>query len=196
MFWSSCRLCIQRFERFIAAVNVRNQLEYTLVRMRLPALAALICIGASPSVAQERWWPDRMVGLSQYPPLARQARIEGVVELLCLLDENGSVLKVTSISGHPLLLATASENAIKWHFRRVLRRGAVDRETTLVYQFQIAGEPVRSPPKTEFVFEGPNKILLTTEPACPDHAPCTPEGKKHWERRSTKRSKELPFAYP
>ena len=42
-----------------------------------------------------------------YPPLAKQARISGVVHLSALIGKEGNVINLAVISGHPLLIPSA-----------------------------------------------------------------------------------------
>jgi TonB family protein len=51
-----------------------------------------------------------------YPPLARQTRITGDVELKLEVRHDGSVASVVAASGHPLLRQTALENAQQSQF--------------------------------------------------------------------------------
>lgn len=49
-----------------------------------------------------------------YPPLARQARVQGLVILQCTIDREGRVTEVKVLRGHPLLDAAAVEAVRKW----------------------------------------------------------------------------------
>jgi len=51
-----------------------------------------------------------------YPPMARQLKIEGSVELEALVAESGAVEKVSIISGNPVLTRPAAEAVKKWKF--------------------------------------------------------------------------------
>jgi hypothetical protein len=52
-----------------------------------------------------------------YPPLAKQARIEGKVELELAVDPtSGDVLSASSLSGHPLLVTNSIDSAKRWRF--------------------------------------------------------------------------------
>jgi len=51
-----------------------------------------------------------------YPPLARQARIEGQVQIDAVLDENGSVVEMKVVSGPALLYQAALEALRKWKY--------------------------------------------------------------------------------
>lgn len=53
----------------------------------------------------------------EYPPLARQARIEGQVQIDAVLDEQGNVIEMKVVSG-PLLLYQAALGALKqWKYQ-------------------------------------------------------------------------------
>ena|ERR1017187_9711407 len=51
-----------------------------------------------------------------YPPIARQLKIVGDVELEVLVAESGVVEKVSILSGNPVLTRPASEALKKWKF--------------------------------------------------------------------------------
>jgi TonB family protein len=55
--------------------------------------------------------------------LARNARIQGVVKLTILVDQEGKVSCVRLIQGHPLLVGAALEDARKWTFRPMTQGG-------------------------------------------------------------------------
>jgi TonB family protein len=52
-----------------------------------------------------------------YPPLAKQARIEGTVRLTLQVNANGTVARVVQASGHPLLSPAAIEAARQCSYR-------------------------------------------------------------------------------
>ena len=51
-----------------------------------------------------------------YPPIAKQLKIEGAVELEVLVTESGAVEKVNIVSGNPVLTRPASEAVKKWKY--------------------------------------------------------------------------------
>ena len=51
-----------------------------------------------------------------YPPLARQARIQGVVVLQAQISKDGSIQNLQLISGHPMLAPAAIEAVKQWKF--------------------------------------------------------------------------------
>ena len=46
-----------------------------------------------------------------YPPLAKQLRLEGTVAVEVLIDETGKVVSAKAVAGHPLLMAEAVKAA-------------------------------------------------------------------------------------
>jgi TonB family protein len=58
-----------------------------------------------------------------YPPLARQARISGVVRLSVLIGVDGTVRNIQIVSGHPLLVPAAVEAVRTWVYQKTLLNG-------------------------------------------------------------------------
>jgi TonB family protein len=58
-----------------------------------------------------------------YPPLARQARIQGVVRFNVIIGKDGHVENATLMSGHPLLVPAAQEALKQWIYRPTLLNG-------------------------------------------------------------------------
>jgi len=52
-----------------------------------------------------------------YPPLARQARIAGDVELMLSIRRDGSVESAVFVSGHPMLKQAALDSAQRSQFK-------------------------------------------------------------------------------
>ena len=96
-----------------------------------------------------------------YPSLARQARISGVVVVEAKLDDKGEVAEATAISGHPVLIPDCLANIRKWRFRPNARRLAV-----VVYNFAFPcqGLLYNSESQRQFVLESPNFATVTATP--------------------------------
>ena len=60
----------------------------------------------------------------QYPPIARQMKIAGHVEVEAVVDTDGSVVTAKSVSGNPLLTQTAVSAVEKWKFTPFTSNGA------------------------------------------------------------------------
>jgi len=52
-----------------------------------------------------------------YPPLAKQARIQGAVKLEGIIAKDGTIQQLKVISGHPLLVAAALDAVRQWRYR-------------------------------------------------------------------------------
>lgn len=58
-----------------------------------------------------------------YPPLARQARISGVVRLEGVIARDGTIQQLRAVSGHPLLIPAALDAVRKWVYQPTLLNG-------------------------------------------------------------------------
>jgi len=75
-----------------------------------------------------------------YPPLARQARIQGVVILQAQISKDGNIENLQLISGHPMLAPAAIEAVKQWKYRPYLLNGEpVEVETQVQVNFTLAG---------------------------------------------------------
>ena len=76
----------------------------------------------------------------QYPPLARQARIQGVVKLSAVIAKDGSIQKLEVMSGHPLLVPSALSAVKQWRYKPTLLNGeAVEVLTNIDVNFTLSG---------------------------------------------------------
>ena len=75
-----------------------------------------------------------------YPPLARQARIQGSVVLQAVISREGKIENLQLISGHPMLVSAAMEAVRQWRYRPYfLNEQAVEVETTVTVNFVLGG---------------------------------------------------------
>lgn len=75
-----------------------------------------------------------------YPPLARQARIQGTVILQALISKEGNITNLQLISGHPMLAPSAIEAVKQWKYRPYLLNGEpVEVETQIQVNFTLSG---------------------------------------------------------
>ena len=58
-----------------------------------------------------------------YPPLAKQARISGVVRFNAVIGKDGTIQNLTLVSGHPLLVPSATEAVRQWVYQPTLLNG-------------------------------------------------------------------------
>jgi TonB family protein len=77
-----------------------------------------------------------------YPPLARQARIQGTVILQLQIDKAGGVQNVQLFSGHPMLAPAAIEAVKQWKYTPYLLNGdPIAMETKARVNFTLSDEP-------------------------------------------------------
>jgi periplasmic protein TonB len=75
-----------------------------------------------------------------YPPLARQARIQGQVVLRAVISKDGSIENLTLVSGHPMLAPAAIEAVKQWKYKPYLLNGEpVEVDTEVQVNFTLAG---------------------------------------------------------
>lgn len=110
-------------------------------------------LSATPTVAPKIATPQRVrvsSGVStgmlvrkvppSYPPLARQARIQGTVILQATISKEGSIENLQLISGHPMLAPAAIEAVKQWKYKPYLLNGEpVEVETQVQVNFTLAG---------------------------------------------------------
>src|SRR5438067_796485 len=71
---------------------------------------------SAAALAQEHKISVQKFEAPKYPPIARQARIQGEVKLALEVAADGSVTDVKVLSGPPLLTQAAIDNARLWRF--------------------------------------------------------------------------------
>jgi len=75
-----------------------------------------------------------------YPPLARQARIQGTVVLHAVISKDGSIEGLTLVSGHPMLAPAAIDAVKQWKYKPYLLSGEpVEVDTEVQVNFTLAG---------------------------------------------------------
>jgi protein TonB len=76
----------------------------------------------------------------QYPPLARQARIQGAVQLRAVISKAGTIERLTLESGHPMLAGAAVDAVRQWRYRPyLLNDEPVEIETEITVNFVLSG---------------------------------------------------------
>ncbi len=78
--------------------------------------------------------------MPQYPPLARQARVQGLVRLEAIIGEDGAIRKLRALSGHPLLVSAALAAVKRWRYQPTLLNGrTVPVITQVEVRFTLSG---------------------------------------------------------
>lgn len=84
-----------------------------------------------------------------YPPLARQARIQGTVVLSIVISKDGEVHDVKLVSGHPMLSPAAIEAAKQWKYKPYISDDKpVEVETVVRVGFRMPDGPETGSPRT------------------------------------------------
>jgi protein TonB len=74
-----------------------------------------------------------------YPPLAKQARIQGTVKFNAVISKDGTIQNLTLVSGHPLLVPAATEAVKQWVYKPTLLNGdPVEVLTTIDVNFTLS----------------------------------------------------------
>jgi len=75
-----------------------------------------------------------------YPPLARQARIQGTVLMEATISKDGTIENLKVTSGHPMLITAAVQAVKQWKYRPYLLNGdPVEVQTTIQVNFTLNG---------------------------------------------------------
>jgi protein TonB len=89
--------------------------------------------GVSEGLLQHKVMP-------QYPPLARQARIQGQVVLQAIIGKDGKIENLQVVRGHPMLNASAIDAVKQWRYKPYMLNGQpTEVETVITVNFTMAG---------------------------------------------------------
>lgn len=106
--------------------------------------------------------------IPSYPPIARQARIEGTITATLRVSSNGSAETIATdfasqLSGSKMAVSPTVEKAIRE--ARFLPE-CTGKTVTLIFDFKIAGPPTNSP-RQSISFGAPNRFWIVSEPQSP-----------------------------
>ena len=131
---------------FAARVEVsmtRHLLASFLILVTLTCAAASQVVGAP---ARVRVSESILQGLMirkvapDYPPLAKQAKIQGIVVLKVRISKSGDVGNIQLVSGHSMLAPAAIEAVKRWKYMPyLLNAEPVEVETTVNVIFSLGG---------------------------------------------------------
>jgi protein TonB len=75
-----------------------------------------------------------------YPPIAKQARVQGTVVLQAVISKSGTIEGLKVISGHPMLTQSALDTVRNWRYKPTYLNGEpVEVETTINVNFSLTG---------------------------------------------------------
>lgn len=67
-----------------------------------------------------------------YPPLAKQARVQGVVRFQAIIGKDGTIQNLQLMSGHPLLVQAAQDAVRRWVYKPTLLNGEPVEVVTII----------------------------------------------------------------
>ena len=74
-----------------------------------------------------------------YPPLAKQARIQGTVRFNAIIAKDGTIQNLQVVSGHPLLIPSATEAVRQWIYKPTQLNGEpVEVQTQIDVNFTLS----------------------------------------------------------
>jgi len=101
----------------------------------------------------------------EYPYLAHLANEEGNVEIILFVGRDGAVRSTKVVSGNRLLADGAAKALTSWKFSPCNKPDG-NCEYPMSIRFSLSGEPiVISECKTEFQFDNPGRIVITSRRA-------------------------------
>jgi len=75
-----------------------------------------------------------------YPSIARQARVQGAVELRAIISKTGTIENLVVVRGHPMLASAAIDAVRQWRYRPyLLNHEAIAVETEITVNFVLSG---------------------------------------------------------
>lgn len=82
-----------------------------------------------------------------YPPTAKASGVQGTVVLSAIIGKDGTIEKLTAVSGPPMLISSAIEAVTQWQFKPFLLNGQpVEVQTTINVNYSLDGNaPVPGP---------------------------------------------------
>ena len=93
-----------------------------------------------------------------YPAVARDARIQGTVEITAEIAPDGRVISAYANSGHPALKPAAEENVKRWKFAPARNK----RELSIVFEFALEEPNMPFGSETKNYFDLPSKVRVVT----------------------------------
>jgi TonB family protein len=95
--------------------------------------------------------------VSPWPLIARDAQIQGLVDMQLIISSDGLVSSANAISGHPVLKQAAEKNIRRWKFDP---SSAGSRPLTVKYEFRLELPKTYYRPESQNIFELPTRVTV------------------------------------
>ena len=110
--------------------------------------------------------------LPSYPPLARQARVQGTVVLHAVIGKDGTVQDLSVISGHPMLIQAALDAVKQWRYKPYLLNGEpVPVQTTINVNFELNAPASEAQPNEPATNGSSSESGVSNSPSTPHVGP-------------------------
>jgi periplasmic protein TonB len=119
-----------------------------ILRVLVVTAAAMVLVGSASAQDQEKrlkvasdLQQAKLVSntMPVYPVLAKRGRVEGTVRLSAVIGKDGSVERLETVSGHPILEQAAVEAVKKWKYKPTILNGEpVEVVTTIDVVFKLS----------------------------------------------------------
>ena len=121
-------------QRVTVAENSSVEVEFRLSPSLGKTIPTRIRVGGNVQSARILRQPK-----PSYPPLAKQARIQGTVRFEAIIGKDGAVQQLRLVSGHPLLVPSAGEAVKQWVYQSTQLIGKpVEVATTIDVNFTLS----------------------------------------------------------
>jgi TonB family protein len=148
--WNGLRQAISAVKRVDSHIELRGSLSDGIVHLTLVPPGATVISAESDRPTPQRIrvggnvQANNLVHKVQpaYPPLARQARIQGTVRFTATIGKDGHIIDLSLVSGHPLLVPAATEAVQQWIYRPTLLNGnPIEVVTVIDINFTLSDGP-------------------------------------------------------
>ncbi len=140
--------------------------------MKRSAIFVLLFLIISATVTLSQAMPEPLLNsshLARYPPLAIATRTQGSVRMSFQLNERGEVIEVHTLSGPPVLAASAVADVKTWQFSlpRDLFRTEWRYEAEFVYRLSGREVETNESPKLTVALATFHRVEITTDAVKP-----------------------------
>jgi len=126
----------------------------------------LLFLGSSLAISQtasNELRVKRIVSV-EYPRIARLAYVQGNVELIASISQDGSVLGIRNVSGSAYLDQAAKDGLTKWLFTGCSSGSLC--EIKIVFSFVILEGRCEDSPSSQFEADLPDHVTIKSKPIC------------------------------
>lgn len=132
---------------------------------RLVIIAFLLATGYTQETADIY---IRSLQMPCYPPLARQARVQGTVKIEIEVAGDGTVASAEALEGNPLLRAAAVANVQTWNFTGGTQHLPMLR-TVVAFEYKLDDESGWERCAARVTFDSFSKVTVVAHTPAVDH---------------------------